>query len=258
MNGIKNLSNDIQRLSIQFMGCFGALAGIKCAKALAYENINNRVLLVCCELCSLHMQSSNNVDNLIATALFSDGAGAMIIGCYNNRLVTNEKPIYQIHNDITTNIKNTLDMMKWDLTSTGMIIGLSKEIPQQIYLNINQFVDKLLNTIEYNNPNNSNDQDDYKIQKPIKKITAKDIKYWAIHPGGPMILQSIIDALNIDKSTCYASYDTLKNYGNMSSATLIFVLDLLRKNSNIKKDTYIPSLAFGPGLSVLGTLFKKC
>ena len=122
-----------QRLSIQFMGCFGALSGMKAARGFAAESPNNRILLVCTELCSLHMQLDPRIDNLIGSALFSDGSAAMIIG---RALRDNEHSIYEMHKSSSVIIPDTLPMMSWDLKNTGMAIGLGKAIPDQIYQHV--------------------------------------------------------------------------------------------------------------------------
>ena len=112
------------------MGCFGTCAGMNAARALAMERSGNRVLVVCTELCSLHMQLDDRVDNLVGSAIFSDGSGAFIVGADP---LASERPLFEIHQNASIIIPNTLDMMAWELTSTGMAIGLGKEIPSAIY-----------------------------------------------------------------------------------------------------------------------------
>jgi predicted naringenin-chalcone synthase len=106
-------------------------------------------------------------------------------------------------------IPNTLDMMAWDLTASGMVIGLGKEIPLQIFNHIRPFSADLL--------------------APAGRGVGFGDCVWALHPGGPLILRAIIDALDIDEQLTKASWDVLRDNGNMSSATLVFVLDAIRK-----------------------------
>jgi predicted naringenin-chalcone synthase len=235
MHGLK-LRSTTQRLAITFMGCFGTLSGLKTAKALAAENPTNRVLMVCCELCSLHMQLSDVPDQLVAAAIFADGAGAMIIGVPDASPMSVETPLYACHRSSSTVIPNTLDMMAWDLTSSGMVIGLGKEIPLQIYQHIRPFAADLLSY--------------HSMDIPFDEAT------WALHPGGPLIMKAIIDALDIERTQTQASWDVLRDNGNMSSATLIFVLDAIRTHSH-NQDRWVPSLAFGPGLNVEGALLRR-
>jgi acyl-CoA synthetase (AMP-forming)/AMP-acid ligase II/predicted naringenin-chalcone synthase/acyl carrier protein len=224
------LSASTERLSIQFMGCFGAISGLKAAVALAQVNPSrNRVLVVCCELCSLHMQMNTKVDNLIGSALFSDGAGAFIVGC---QPTYTERPQFEVHNTASVVIPKTLDYMGWDLSNTGLLIGLHKLIPKAIYDNIQPFVDRLLG------PNIQQSQCTF-----------------AIHPGGPMIIKAICEVLKLRDDEVDATWSTLRNFGNMSSATLVFVWDYLRRHSSRE---WIPSLSFGPGLNVEGALLRSC
>jgi predicted naringenin-chalcone synthase len=263
------LSNNVQRLSIQFMGCFGALSGMKAARAFALEDPNNRILLVCTELCSLHMQLDDRIDNLVGSSLFADGSAAMIIGCNPTKY---EKALYEMHENASIIIPDTLDMMAWELTNSGMSIGLGKEIPDAIYQNIDIFCANMLG-----------------------KTKASDVKFneclWAIHPGGPMILSAISNRLGINELHTKCAWEVLRKYGNMSSATLIFVLKEMleqfengidkRKREKEKKkmeksernwyvvyeeedeeylpdnpSPFVPALAFGPGLNVEGCLLK--
>lgn len=221
------------------MGCFGALAGLKAARALACADPRNRVLVVCCELCSLHMQLRDDVDNLIGSVLFSDGCGAFIVGKAIREL---ETPIFELHHDASAIIPKTLDMMSWDLSSTGFIIGLDKGISAKIFENISPFCERLLRL--------KNDSMDVELN------AAECL--WAIHPGGPMIITAITDCLpDVTDEHAEASWQTLRDYGNMSSATLVFVWDHIRKQKKSSKK-WVPALAFGPGLNVEGALMRRC
>jgi len=242
MQGL-GLAGSTQRLGITFMGCFGALAGMKAAKAFAAESPANRVLMVCCELSSLHMQLCDKPDQLVATGIFADGSGAMVIGCPNGFLKygtpkeKKETPLFAIHRSSSFVIPNTVEMMAWELTKSGMIIGLGKAIPHHIYQHIRPFAAELLENAA------------------SKEIPFADCT-WAIHPGGPLILRAIIEALDIEKNQTTSSWDVLRDNGNMSSATLVFVLDDIRKHRTRNSERWIPSIAFGPGLNVEGALLR--
>lgn len=235
-----DLPPSTERLSITFMGCFGALSGLKAAAAIASANPKNRVLVVCCELCSLHMQMNEKIDNLIASVLFSDGCGAFVVGAQpRNR----EKPLFQIHKTASSIIPNTLSMMSWELSATGFIIGLSKEISGQIFMTIKKFCrDNLLKI---------------KTAGKVKGFIEEAECHWAIHPGGAMIVQAIQEALGVTNKHSMASWETMRDYGNMSSATLVFVWDNIRKQV-AQPNQWVPSLAFGPGLNVEGALLRRC
>uniref|UniRef100_A0A146M304 Putative polyketide synthase 1 n=1 Tax=Lygus hesperus TaxID=30085 RepID=A0A146M304_LYGHE len=238
-----------QRLSIQFMGCFGAISGIRCAAALAVENPQNRVLVVCTELCSLHMQLNDKVDNLIATVLFGDGSGAFIVGCSPTE---NETPLYAIHSCSSFVIPNTLDQMAWDMSKSGLLIGLAKEIAGEIFHHIGDFVNEMLKYC----PDEKHSQ---------HRVGMRDCNL-AIHPGGPLIINTIQNVLDIKTNAAnhydkdapsYETWAILKEYGNMSSATLVYVLDRIRENKR-KTNRWTPTIAFGPGLSIEGALLRAC
>jgi predicted naringenin-chalcone synthase len=263
---------------------------MKCAKSIAAENPRNRVLMVCTELCTLHMQLNDAIDNLIASALFSDGSGAMVIGAeprkygpshtssssssssYSSSSSSSstiqhevkqgkqqqqktksstsistsgttalkrrdEQVLFELHKTASFIIPNTLEMMKWELHNTGLVIGLAKEITGEIYKYIDNFCRDLLS----HHPD---------VYGPITPPMCQ----WAVHPGGPMIIQAIADKIGIEKAAVQASWDVLDKYGNMSSATLIFVLQQIREQK--LNGVWVPALAFGPGLNVEGTLLR--
>jgi predicted naringenin-chalcone synthase len=230
MQGL-GLSTKAERLSIQFMGCFGALSGMKAARSIAAEDPRYRVLVVCTELCSLHLQMDDRVENLVASALFADGSGAMVIGCQPRQ---GERALFEIHHSASHIIPNTLEMMKWELSHTGMIIGLDRHISNEIYENIVPFAQRLLGP----------------------DIQAKQCA-WAIHPGGPMVIKAITDALKLEDSDARAGWEILRKFGNMSSASLIFVFDEMRR-TKVRSGRWVPTLAFGPGLNVEGAMLRAC
>lgn len=110
------LSRDVERLGINFMGCFGAFKGLAVAKALALENPNHRILLVCTELCSLHFQADTQVDTLVSNALFADGSAAVVVGAQPHSL---ENPLFEIHRQRSTALDDTLDLMTWEAGDYG-------------------------------------------------------------------------------------------------------------------------------------------
>lgn len=217
------------RLAINFMGCFGAFKGLAVAKAITQANPEARVLLVCTELCTLHMQASHDHEALMSNALFSDGASAVIVG---GNCRSHEKPLWEIHRTHSLGFKDTFDEMSWEASDTGFLIGLSHTVPIHIKRGINAFVEGLL-------------------PKSIA-INACD---WAIHPGGPAIIEGIEKKLHLDKEQTLSSWKVLKDYGNMSSATFLFVLRDLAMNPSARLWTV--GLGFGPGLSAEGIFLRR-
>jgi predicted naringenin-chalcone synthase len=222
------LSSTVNRLGVNFMGCFGAFKGLSVARAFALENPNNRVLLICTELCSLHLQADNNHETMTANSIFADGCSAAIIGSHPQ---ADEIPIWEIIRTSSLGFKDTLEEMSWEASDRGFLMRLSPKVPVFIGRHIKEFAGDLL-----------------RKDVPIEECD------WAIHPGGKSILQAIEKALQLQPNQTESSWETLKNYGNMSSATFLFVLDHLSHQTT--RRPWSAGLAFGPGLSAEGILLK--
>lgn len=217
------LPPDVRRVGINFMGCFGAFNGLAVARAMASENSEHRVLLVCTELCSLHGQV--DADSFLANALFADGAAACIVG--NEK---SEKPLWEIVDHSSLLLENSHHVMSWDVSNSGYVMKLSIKVPVLIKKNITPFVDRLLG------------------QK-----TTGDMCHWAIHPGGRDIVRAIEDRCALLPWQTACSWEVLKEYGNMSSATFLFVLEKLLETPS----DWTLGLAFGPGLAMEGILLRR-
>lgn len=224
-----NLKSSTQRLGINFMGCFGAFKGLAVAQSFAKENRNHRILLVCTELCSLHFQIEQTGDNMLANSLFSDGSAAVVVGTDPKK---HETPLWTIKNLYSLGLESTREKMKWEIGDQGFLMKLSHTVPVLLGRQIGGFVESLVD--------------------PSFSSTNCD---WAIHPGGKSIIQAIEKALKLNEEDTKASWDTLANYGNMSSATFLFVLHKLMEQKSNKKWTV--GVGFGPGLSVEGILLSK-
>jgi predicted naringenin-chalcone synthase len=222
------LNRSIARLGINFMGCFGAFKGLAVAQAFAKENPAHRVLVVCTELCSLHLQTHSSTDAMISNALFCDGAAAAIVGSHPEPA---EKVWWQVTKSASLGMNDSLNEMSWEIGDHGFDMRLLPSVPQLIGEQIAAFASSLIDTI----PPETCD--------------------WAIHPGGKAILHTIEKKMQLHKSQTCASWETLRDYGNMSSATFLFVLEALYRQRSSYPWTI--GLGFGPGLSVEGILLKK-
>ena len=213
------------------MGCYGAFNAIKMADYICRAEANATVLVVCVELCTIHFQNSSDMSNLISNALFADGAAATIIQATSSK--QKQLVLEQFNCDI---LPQTSQEMAWHISDQGFDIVLSSYVPQIIKSGMPIFLDKLLTKSKY---------------------TLSKNDFYAIHPGGVKILQACEESLNITPEDNRFSYDILRNYGNMSSATILFVLkkimDSLKPSDNAKK---IFSCAFGPGLTLESMLLK--
>ncbi|MBX2968934.1 MAG: type III polyketide synthase [Cyclobacteriaceae bacterium] len=225
------LNEHVQRTCINFMGCYAAFNALKLADAICKADHHAVVLIVCTELCTLHFQKEPTEDNLLANALFADGAGALLV-------TSSPQPGWNLvpehfHNGLAFNGK---EHMAWDIGNHGFEMKLSSYVPDTIRTGIKNLTTELLN----------------QFQKRID-----DIFYFAIHPGGKKILEAIEQELGISCEQNEPAYAVLKKYGNMSSATILFVLHrIMRQLQPQDTDKLVLSFAFGPGLTLESMLLK--
>ncbi len=227
-----SLNKNVQRTSINFMGCYAAFNGLKIADAICKSNKDAKVLLVCVELCTIHYQKTKNWDQILSNALFSDGAAAV--------LIDNVKPVSgkalsldSFHCDLAPEGKND---MAWHIGDFGFEMTLSSYVPDLIKGGIEKLTSDLLKTLE---------------------LDVNEIDFYAIHPGGKKILEAIESALSIDKVKNRFAHQVLREYGNMSSPTVLFVLKEILDQLNTSDDQKnILSFAFGPGLTLESMLLK--
>jgi predicted naringenin-chalcone synthase len=225
------LSTNIKRTAINFMGCYGAFNALKAADAICKSEPSAKVLVVCVELCTIHFQKEKTEDHILANALFADGAAALIMEAQPKSDCSIS--IESAYCDLLFEGKSD---MAWHIGNFGFEMRLSSYIPDMIKKGICQLTDRLLKHL---------------------KMTVSDIQLFAIHPGGKRILEVIEEQLGMQKEDNRYAYQTLKEYGNMSSTTILFVLKALW-NDLQKADAgkNILSCAFGPGLTLESMLLK--
>lgn len=222
------LNYSVHRTAINFMGCYGAFNGLKVAQAIVLANPNARVLMVSIELCTLHFQKKKDDNNLLSNALFADGAAAVIIESKPKGLCLE---IEGFHCDLLPEGQND---MAWYIADFGFEMVLSGYVPKLVKGGIAQLVSQL---------------------KTQFGISAFDL--YAMHPGGRAILEAIEAELSISQTDNVWAYQVLQDYGNMSSATVLFVLQKLLQNSNTSdQNKRVLSAAFGPGLTLESAVFK--
>ncbi len=226
-----DLSPSVHRTGINFMGCYAAFNAIKVADAFCHQDENAKVLVVCTELCSLHFQKTPTEDNLLANALFADGSAAILV-----ESKTNVKLKLKPENFHTALIVEGSQDMAWTVGDLGFEMKLSTYVPSIIKNGIAGLTETLLNKIS-------------------RKLT--DIRFLAVHPGGKKILENIEQELKIPKEKNQEAYCVLRNYGNMSSPTVLFVLhSIFNKIRQEDQNEYILSFAFGPGLTLESMVLK--
>lgn len=225
------LRSDIQRIAINFMGCYAALNAIKTADAFCKTQPDARVLIVCTELCSLHFQKENTEDNLLANGLFADGAAALLV---ETRAVKGWNLLPSVFHNALSFTDD--EHMAWSIGDLGFEMKLSSYVPDIIQGGIKKLTTEMLGKVN-------------------KKIS--DIRYMAIHPGGKKILEIIEKELGITKEQNRPAYNVLDSYGNMSSPTVVFVLhEIFKTLTPSDQDSSVLSFAFGPGLTLESILFS--
>lgn len=220
------------------MGCYGAISALRMAGGFlsGYGMGNDRTDIVHTEICSLHTNPSlHSADQLIAQSLFADGF--IKYSAYPES--PQNSPFLQVNSVHEKLIPNSEDAMNWNLADWGFQISLAKEIPVLIARSLQDYLAHLCK----------------KGGKDPDEIRAK--AHFAIHPGGPKILQHIQDFFRLKNEQIEKSQTILQNYGNMSSATLPHIWDSIVKDDAIPKGAQVVSMAFGPGLSICGALLEK-
>ncbi|OHE76310.1 MAG: naringenin-chalcone synthase [Verrucomicrobia bacterium RIFCSPHIGHO2_12_FULL_41_10] len=225
------LNSTTKRTCINFMGCYGAFNGLKVADAICRADPNAKVLIVCVELCTLHFQKSKRMDDVISNAIFSDGAGALLIEANPS-----QRKYFSLKDFYCDLIPNTSQEMAWSISDQGFDIVLSSYVPEVIRSGIAGFSKKLLTRAG---------------------CASSAIDFYAIHPGGLKILKACEESLGITKEHNQYAYHVLHQYGNMSSATMIFLLkEIWNDIRHSDHDKTIFSCAFGPGLTLESMLLK--
>ncbi|MEI9943737.1 MAG: type III polyketide synthase [Chitinophagaceae bacterium] len=211
------------RTSVNFMGCYAAIQALTLADAFCKADKNANVLIVSTELCTLHFQKEYTVDNITSSLLFSDGAAALLVSG------DDEQDGLKIDNFYSTvSMKGKKDMA-WELSSKGFLMTLSSYIADLVEEDFNELVVDALT---------------------VAGISKEEITHWCIHPGGKKILEAVHNSLGFTNGQLKYSYDTLRDYGNMSSPTVLFVLKDIMNALDKKQNNKIFGAAFGPGLTM--------
>ncbi|MGY1745760.1 type III polyketide synthase [Blastococcus sp. SYSU D00695] len=211
----------LQRLLVGHMGCYAALPGLAAVGDFVTARGRPAVLL-CCELTSLHVQpAQRDLGQVVAHALFSDAAAAVVVepGAGRGR---------RLAGVVARTDSSTADHMTWDVTDLGFRMGLSPRVPDVLSRHVGGVVDELL---------------------AASGLRVEDVAGWAVHPGGPRILDVVRDELGLTEEQMGPSRRVLAEHGNCSSATVLLVLDELAD-----VDGPVVVMAFGPGLTLYAAL----
>jgi len=222
-----NLSPSVERTHVGFMGCHGAFNGMRVARAFTQSNPNARVLLCATEICSIHYYYPWNPKRIVGNALFADGSAA-VVGVHPS----------QAPDDAWSEVANGSCLfndcehaMTWKIGNNGFDMTLSAKVPTMIANNLRPWLEVWLKS---------------------HGLTISDVGSWAIHPGGPRIITSVEESLGLVPGVAWASREILTQHGNMSSPTVLFILDRLRRENSLRPCV---ALGFGPGLVAEAALF---
>ena len=232
------LAPTTSRTHVGFMGCHGALNGLRTADALAaqaaiHSPSQPHVLMCATEICGMHHQFTDKPELLVANALFSDGAAA-VIGRSSRaaeRGALEDVTGWRLLANGSFVVPGSTDLMGWRIRDNGFEMNLSPKVPDAIQTHLRPFLSRWLDR---------------------QGLTIDAIAGWAIHPGGPRIVSAVLDTLGLTEDRVAASRAVLARYGNMSSPTLLFILEQLRATSVTGP---VVALGFGPGLTIEAALF---
>jgi predicted naringenin-chalcone synthase len=223
-----NLTRSVARTHIGFMGCHGMLNGLRVAMAHVETSVSACPLVCAVELCSLHHQYGWDSDKIVANALFADGAAA-VVGL--NTPASAVTPPFTLMSNGSIVIDDTDEVMGWQIGNHGFEMTLSPRVPELICRHLRPWIESWLG-------------------EQLRCVAG--IGSWAVHPGGPRILSAVMEALALPPEALAVSQSVLSEFGNMSSPTIAFILDRLRRAAAPRPCV---ALAFGPGLAVEAALF---
>ena len=231
------MTTDVQRLSIGHMGCYAALPGLGAVSDFVSARGRPAVLL-CLELTSLHVQpptqsarsgtpSAEDVQQMVAHALFSDAASALVVEPNGTGL--------EVLDLVARTDVSTSDHMTWDVTDLGFKMGLSPRVPDVLAEHVESVVTNLLQR---------------------NGLRLADVAAWAVHPGGPRILDVVELQLGLAPAVMVPSREVLRDFGNCSSATVLLVLERLMATRDLRPGDPVVAMAFGPGLTLYAALLQ--
>jgi predicted naringenin-chalcone synthase len=224
------LTQDLHRFHLGFMGCYAAFPAMKLADSICRADPGAKVLVVNVELCSVHLQQKEDVDVIVANALFSDGVSAALVSSDPG---DSRGARIAFRHFATRTAPESEEDMAWSIGQNGFDMKLSVYVPRIIERNIADLIDAAMES---------------------SGLSRDAVEIWALHPGGRAILDKTAATLGLDQSAFAPSYEVLREYGNMSSATIMFVLQRILED---ERQGNIFATAFGPGLTLEAAHMEK-
>lgn len=218
-----------ERIHVGYMGCHGSINALRAARGLACADKRARILVCSVELCTIHYAFQWSNERMLGNALFADGSGAVVLGA---RETTNHaNSAWRLAATGSYVFPDTADAMTWSIGNHGFVMSISSELPRLIETNLYEWLSVWLRSYG---------------------LDVSDVSLWAIHPGGPRIVEAVEAAMSLSHEETATSRQVLSSYGNMSSATVLFIL---KKFFESGAQPPCVALGFGPGLVVEAALF---
>ncbi|MBD2776507.1 type III polyketide synthase [Iningainema tapete] len=247
------LRRDTARVTVSFMGCAAAMNGMRVACDHVRAHPTHKVLLVCLELSSINAVFEDDMNDVIIHSIFGDGCAAVVIGaCEQEQAKARGKVVIKDH--LSYLAENTEDGIVLGIRDNGITCQLSRQLPDYIRTGVNPIIERFLTS---------------------HKLTKQSIDLWAVHPGGTRIIENAQSSLGLSDSQVADSWEVLRQYGNMLSPSVLFVMErMLRRyendsprveekymglgNLNEKKKALTGiAFSFSPGVGIEGILFQK-
>ncbi|MBV8792075.1 MAG: type III polyketide synthase [Pseudolabrys sp.] len=217
------LPGSVERTMIGFMGCYAAINALKLARHIVRSESAARVLIVNLELCTLHLQETTDIEQVLSFLLWGDGCAAS--------LVTADPVGIALDSFKAVLVPGTRELITWNIRDVGFDMVLAGQVPAAIHDALREHIGDILDGA------------------PVEAIDL-----WAVHPGGRTVLDSVERAFELDASALSASREVLRSYGNMSSATVMFVIEQLMRAPRAARNGC--AMSFGPGLIAETMLFR--
>ncbi|QLL09505.1 type III polyketide synthase [Mycobacterium vicinigordonae] len=228
------LSRSISRVVVNFMGCAAAMNAVRIAATYVRAHPSMKALVVCIELCSVNAVFADDINDVVIHSLFGDGCGALVIGASQVRQLLPHGSVV-IRSSFTQLLDDAEDGIVLGVNHNGITCELSENLPDYIYRGVEPVVAEVLRD---------------------NGLTKSDIDLWAIHPGGPKIIEESVRSLGIAADRAAPSWEVLARFGNMLSVSLIFVLEsMVRQVESNKPISTGMAFSFAPGVTIEGILF---
>lgn len=228
------LSRSVSRVVVNFMGCAAAMNAIRIATSYVRSNPGMKAMVVCIELSSVNAVFADDINDVVTHSLFGDGCAAVVIGASGVQHKLKPGKVV-IRSSFSQLLDDAEDGIVLGLKPDGITCELSENLPAYIYRGVEPVIADVLQ------------------ENGLQK---SDIDLWAIHPGGPKIIEQSVRSLGIAADRAAPSWDVLSQYGNMLSVSLLFVLEMMVRQAESTKDISTGmAFAFAPGVTVEGMLF---